>query len=351
MRTRLVFLAALIGSALALVAQDVAPASDLRVGSRVALLLGRFIDLVGAPKCDGSGNIYARPARKASDNSADEYLLAPIKQVTPEGKMGRTFRLTDAWQDFAGRGMFVDRSGTVYEAAVAPGGVHVVEFAKDGSVKSKTKLETGKDVDPLHLAVFESGRFLVSGESGKNLHTPYTALFEANGKLVKQIYEPEDEDARSKAELGDTEFAHYNDGRGNNFVEVGDVTVGSDGNVYLLHGTSALVYVISSAGDVVRKMRIGVADSGFTLRGIKSYQGRLAIGFAKFGHIEVRLTNLEGVPIGNYGLDSDKSEVPSLACYDSRGFTFVTSASSGSAYLFSAVPGAGSPPNASIVPK
>ena len=113
MRTRLVFLAALIGSAVALVAQDVAPASDLRVGSGVALPPGRSIDLVGAPKCDGSGNIYTRPARRASDNPGPEHLRAPIKQVTPEGKMGGTFRLTDTWQDFAGRGLFVDRSGTV----------------------------------------------------------------------------------------------------------------------------------------------------------------------------------------------------------------------------------------------
>ena len=79
MRTRLVFLAALIGSALALLAQDVAPASDLRVGGRVALPLGRSIDLAGVPKCDGSGNIYARPARRASDNPGQEHVMAPIK--------------------------------------------------------------------------------------------------------------------------------------------------------------------------------------------------------------------------------------------------------------------------------
>ena len=48
---------------------------------------------------------------------------------------------------------------------------------------------------------------LVSGVTGKDLRTPYTALFEANGKLVKEIYEAEDEDARRKAS-GDTDFTH-----------------------------------------------------------------------------------------------------------------------------------------------
>ena len=36
------------------------------------------------------------------------------------------------------------------------GGVHVVEFARDGSVKSKTKLETETYVDPRQVP-FERG--------------------------------------------------------------------------------------------------------------------------------------------------------------------------------------------------
>jgi hypothetical protein len=174
----------------------------------------------------------------------------------------------------------------------------------------------------------------VSGVTGKDLRTPYTALFGANGKLVKQTSESEDEDARRKAELGDTVFTH-NDERGNIFAERGDVTLGSDGNVYLLQGTSPLVYVISPAGEVLRKMRIG-ADSDLLFRGIKSYKDRLAIALSTFGHIEVRVTNLNGVPIENNDWDSDKAEVLELACYDTRGFTFITSASSASAYLLNA---------------
>jgi len=317
----------------------VGPVIHLKAAAKIDLPLSRSVDMVGAAKCDDSGNIYTRPANRAKGSNPDEYLLAPIRQVTRDGRLTGTFRLTDAWPELgAGRGIFVSSKGAVYQAAIAPGGVYVVAFAKDGSVKSKTKLETGTHVDPWHLAIFGSGRFLVSGEAGKNGHTPYTAVFEADGTLLKQIYEPEDEDARSKAEIGDAEFSH-NDGRGNNFVDRGDVTLGSDGNAYLLHGASpALVYAISAGGEVIRKMRIGAGDSGLAFRNIKSNAGRLAIGLAQFGHTEVHMTSLAGDPIRSYAIDGNDADVLSLACYDSRGFTFITGASGSGAYLLNATP-------------
>jgi hypothetical protein len=238
-----------------------------------------------------------------------------------------------------GRGIFVDGKGTVYQAAFAPGaGVYVVAFAQDGSVKAKTKLDTRTDVDPWHVAVFESGRLLISGLSGEHNRTPYTAVFDASGKLVKQIYEPEDEDARSKAVLGESEFT-YDGQTGNSFVMAGDVTLGADGNAYLLRGGPApLVYVISPTGQVIRKMQIGVPGFGLPFPSIKSYQGKLAIGLATWGHIEVGVTNLDGVASESYRLDSNETDVLELACYDSRGFTFISGVSGGTAYLLNAKP-------------
>lgn len=340
MRAQVILFAILFGAGHMLRAQDagVASVSSLKAAARINLPLSRSVDdTVGAAKCDGSGNIYTRPASRARGDT-DEYLVAPIRQVTPDGRMSGVFKLADAWPEFVGRGIFVGSQGAVYQAVIAPGGVYVVAFAKDGSVRSKTKLGTGTYVDPWHLAVFESGRFLVSGEAGKNLRTPYTAVFEADGSLLKQIHEPEDEDARSKAEIGNAEFSHE-DGRGNNFVDRGDVTLGSDGNAYLLHGDSpALVYVISAAGEVIRKMRIGASESGLAFRNIKSDAGRLAISLARFGHTEVHTTSLEGNSIRSYAIDGNDVEVLSLACYDSRGFTFITAASGAGAYLLKATP-------------
>lgn len=330
MRTRFLLIAAVTSCAWTLTAQN---ASAPTPGSRVMLPVGSFIDMVSNPRCNSAGDVYIRPANKDKDE-ADEYLLAPIRQLTPEGKLVETYRLTDAG---AGRGVYVTPTGVVYEASIASGGVYVVEFSKDGTVKSKTRLETGIYVDPLHVAVFNSGRFLLIGESGKDHRSPYTAIFDADGRLVRLISESEDVEARTKAEGGDAEFTH-NDRLGNIFVSRGDVTVGSDGNAYLLRGGTPMVYVISDRGDVLRKMRIGDANSDLAFRAVRVYRDRLAVALGKFGHIEVRLTNLQGAPIGNYHWDSDKKDVLGLACYDGRGFTFVTAASRGEPYMFISKP-------------
>lgn len=322
-------LTAVILSVLALGAQDAERLVNLRPSDTVELSLGRSLDLVGAPKCDGSGNVYAR----AVSIAGGDHFLAPISEVTLDGKLVGTFSLTQAWPDAVGRGVFVGRNGDVYHLAIASGGVYVVQFAKDGSVKSKTKVETQGFFDPWHLVVYPSSRFLVSGTEGERERAPYTAVFDPDGKLVRRIYEPEDENARRNAESGHSGFAH-NAERGNIFVERGDISLGSDGNAYLLHGTSpAVVYAISPSGDVIRKMRIGADSSGLLFRSIESHSGQLAVGFGKFGHVELHVTDLEGSPIATYVLNTDKSSIPQLACYGANGFTIVTTASDGNAQL------------------
>jgi hypothetical protein len=328
-------LCALVSGTLVTWAQETA---TFNANQRMPLPIGNFIDVVGEPECDGSGNTYIRPASKKKSDDPEEYLLAPVRQITRDGKLGETFRLVNGSPDSdVGRGIFVDKGGDVYEALIGPGGVYVAHFAKDGSLRSKTKLETSVHLDPWHIVVFPSGRFLLSGESGKDQRSPYAALFDANGQLLKEIFEPEDDLARRRAEGGDAEFTR-NSQQGNVFVSRGDVTLGSDGNAYLLHGTSPLVYVISSEGRVIRKMTIGEADSTLAFRAVKSYEGKLAIALATFGHIEVRVTDLEGKAIENYRWDSDKVDVLGLACYDVRGFTFVTVAARNSPYLINAKP-------------
>jgi hypothetical protein len=204
-------------------------------------------------------------------------------------------------------------------------GVYIVKFAKDGSVKSTVKLEADpRLVDPWQLAVFKAGEYLLSGLTGKDHRTPYTAVFETNGKLVKEIYEPEDEEARLKAETG------------NRFVGFGDVAAGSDGNVYLLRGTSpALVYVVSPAGQVVRKLHIDTGSPDFVAGDIKLHAGRLAIGFNGPNNL-VMVTDLEGRTIASYAVDRHKPDWPALACYDGEGFTFVTAYAEKELYLLKA---------------
>jgi hypothetical protein len=154
-------------------------------------------------------------------------------------------------------------SGGVNQGAV------VAEVARGSSVKIQNKLQLDFFVDVTHLAVFKSGEYLVVGLAGSigerapHLRTPLTAVFARDGRLVKKIYEPQDEDARQKAEGSDPKYLRCCSDSGNEFVGWNaDVAAGSDGNVYLMHGTSPpLIYVISPAGDVVRKFRIDPGNS------------------------------------------------------------------------------------------
>jgi hypothetical protein len=116
---------------------------------------------------------------------------------------------------------------------------------------------------------------------------------------------------------------------GNAFVlDQADVGAGPDGNVYLLHGTSPpLIYVISPAGEVVRKLRIATKDPDRTASSMKLHAGRLAIGFDWVGDVPkslIKVTDLKGNSIADYEIgegagDSD----PILACYGSKGFTLI----------------------------
>jgi hypothetical protein len=124
MRMYFVLLIAMLGSAFALAAQNATNSiGDAKLGKSVPLPFGSFIEMVGTPKCDASGNVYVRPARRGKADT-DEYIVAPIKEVTSEGKLTGTFRL--AADEGAGRGVFVDTRGTVYQAGNGPGGIYVL---------------------------------------------------------------------------------------------------------------------------------------------------------------------------------------------------------------------------------
>ncbi len=240
-------LACIVGTGPRLCAQQVAtaPTVNLKPTTKVELPLSRSMQMIEGMKCDAAGNVYGRPLDMSNHSAADESRI-PVREFTGEGKPGATFNASGLGLSNAlSKHVFVEPDGVVYQlVTLFPANVFVVEFGKDGSVKSKTQLQTGTEVAPWHLVVFRSGRFLLSGEAGKQGRTPYTAVFEP---LVKRIYEPEDEDARGKAEIGDAQFADSS--IGNSFVNRGDVTLGSDGNAYLMHGASpTVVYAIFPSG-------------------------------------------------------------------------------------------------------
>lgn len=336
MKVPVVLLAGVCGLTSALCAQQ-ASVRDLKADAKIEVAaMGRGWQS-GGGKCDGAGNVYVRRI-DAGMEPGQERAALPIRKISPDGKLVKSFRVLDAFQDIltgkgvdvVGKGVFVTTEGRVFQTGDAHGETFVVEFAQDGSVKAKTKLATPFYTQQWRLAVFKSGEYLLTATTGLDNLTPFTAVFAADGRLVKKIDEPEDEEARRRASPSDWDDPIGVIG-GVEFVRYADVASGSDGNVYLLHGTAspALVYVISPAGDVVRKLRIDAGDPELLARSIKFYAGRLAIEFDRWFNFDIhqnliKVTDLEGNSIADYRMRPvEGMHALYLAGYSSEGFTFI----------------------------
>jgi hypothetical protein len=314
-------LASVCGVAPMLCAQQVATtAVSLKATTKVEAPLSHPMDVKGPAMCDGRGNVYALQLVATH--------WSPIQEITPDAKLAGNFGLPGSFPGDV-RNVLVGQDGRVYQLAKSRQDSYVVEFTPDGSVKAKTKLEVDPYVEGWHLAVFKSGEYLLVGgtvvatRTGiKEERTPFTAVFAADGRLVKKIYEPEAEEARQKGE-SDVKIGVTIDN--SNFLTAGDVAAGSDGNVYLLRGGyPSLVYVISPSGEVLRKLRVDTGNPDLVAENVKFYAGRLAIQFYGLGAAHqnlIKVMDLKGNAIADYEVGAD--EYPILACYDSEGFTMI----------------------------
>jgi hypothetical protein len=242
MRAQLVLLAIAFSGAPTICAQQDSPAPvSVKAISKGEMPTSHSAVITSA-MCDAAGNVYSRPFHP---EKGWEAVRAPLQTINSGAKAVGSFSVTDALPGGTESRTFSVQGDRIYVPAMSnKGELYVVEFAQDGSVKARTKLEPGVFVDVFHLAVFKSGEYLVVGLTGSlsgttpHLRTPFTAVFAANGRLVKRIYEPEDEDARQRAEGSDPKYLLCCSSSGNEFVQYNaDVAAGSDGNAYLLHGT------------------------------------------------------------------------------------------------------------------
>src|SRR5450755_942935 len=339
MRLQLVRLIVLCGVASVLSAQQISsPIVDLKACTKIEVpLTGRATQSRGGI-CDGAGNVYLR--RIASEKPGQDRAALPIRKISPEGNLIGSFRVLDAFEnlgnsegvDVIGKGVFASTEGRVFQVAHARGDVFVVEFAQDGSVKTKTKLETPLYTQPWLLAVFKSGEYLLTATTGIDSLIPYTAVFSSDGRLVRKIYEPEDEEARQRSSAADRGPRPVGvvGSAGGDFSRYGDVAAGSDGNIYLLHETAspALVYGISPTGEVLRKLRIEAGDPDLVARSIKFYAGRLAVEFDRWFDFDthqnvIKVTDLEGNSMADYRMRPVVgTHSLYLAGYGPEGFTF-----------------------------
>jgi hypothetical protein len=293
--------------------------------------------LLSRAGCDEDGNIYLRPyiSQRVSGLPGS---TSPVQRMKPDGTMAEVFQNTDAdGTKLPVTGVSVSADGKVYEAAWTPSDVYVISFAKDGSVQSRTRIQTAY-FQPYQLAVFKSGEFLLSGTKGKDGHAPFTAVFSSDGKLLKELTEPEDEDMAKKAQAGQRGFVSENTPNfGNSTIEFGDAVSGSDGNVYLMRATApAQIYAISSHGEVVRKLKIDAGNSGFVAHTIRAAKDGLAITFGvPFEKTEtiIKVVTYSGDPIATYRSADQNLNPQMFACYSQGSFTFLGTSSDNSVFL------------------
>lgn len=312
--------------------------AHLKLGLISAVKVNLTGALLGKARCDTAGNTYIRIVVADAATNQEDISRTPIQRITPAGRPDRVFRFAEVGPEFSAMDFFVTADGRVYEEARARDGqVYIVGFSNEGSLRSRIKLDT-EPFHPYEIAMFGSGEFLVSGtlsNPGGYGRTPFTAVVSQRGRLIKRIYEPEDEESRRKAETGDPAYTPEGLNAGNSSISDGDAASGSDGNVYLLRATMpALVYAVSPNGDVIRKLRVEAPAPDLVARELRSANGRLAISFLRSNSTVgvVRIVDYYGNPIAT--LDSGEGVLPGLpGCYDSRSFTIVDFNSDSEVYI------------------
>jgi hypothetical protein len=352
MKFNLLFMVGLLACSAALDAQDKGGAAKAEPPVSERLLNLEATDIIktqvqGSPfnrvGCDEDGNIYVRIYGLESARNGN-LLQVPIQKVKTDGSLAETFEITSFDPDASGADFFVASQGELYQSAWKNRNeMYLVRFASDGSMKSKTKLETSYFM-PHQVAVFKSGEILASGTIGEKGHTPFTGIFDASGKLISKLSASHDDLLKKGAETGDADVVSQRaGGAGITAVTLGDAVPGSDGNIYLMRSISpAAVYVISPGGELLRVLKVDAGDTTLFPIGMRGAPGKLAITF-HHGHDDLsvdgilKVIDYEGNPIATYGLKASWAGGP-LACYTPPQFTFVNTRKDGFLYFFKAEP-------------
>jgi len=261
-------------------AQDV-PKLQLKIKGQIPVsggLAALFLDPV---RCDAKGNVYLRIVE-----GTDAY-ASPVTKISREGKVAAVFSSTavSGFEKSQLISFAVGLRGEVYGLVLrlvsGQREIDVLTFADDGTFRFATKLEPV--FTPIHLAVFQTGDFLVSGwkpipnpappapgpspvapsyssPGGAGQRTPrtpppvepFTAVVDRSGRVLKEI--TLDQEGASSDPAGSSRT------RGFPSVEIalGEAAPGDDGNIYLMFrkATAPQVYVISAAGIVVRSFKV-----------------------------------------------------------------------------------------------
>lgn len=283
--------------------------------------------------CDSAGDVFVRRFQASDGN-------LPLIKISPDGKLRAVLDIEAAgmkdnlskliWKSFA-----IANDGTAYQLVKdQQGTVIVLKFDTEG--RYDKAIFIGK-FEPMQIAVFRSGSFLISGSSIVEGALPgsfplFAGIFDQNGKLVRQIQVISSDSERTgdiKSKAGDR--VAYS------LPELGIAE--SDGmNAYLLsQGSKPRVSVVTEAGELDHQIVLDPPNESVSqVSALKVGNGQLMVEYfqPKSGPSGNTTYYLRTYQDRNGELLSEYSRDPevrgALACTDSRGsFTFLSEDKSG----------------------
>ncbi len=277
-------------------------------------------------KCDSEGNLYIRKL------AMDRPQLGPVVKIDSDGQRAALFDPTtfsqlaldraDAFSPAPDGGMYQIAQNGVLKPCI-----YVLHFSSDGSASSPVKLDA--DLEIYTFAAFADGNFLVSGVRRDTLDPKdrghnFTAVFSADGRELAQLTFAE---PPTSAKAAAQKVADAQAGKSPPPLDLADAEVGSDGNLYVMRGSSpALVYVIASSGKIMKTLKVGTDVRGSAPAAFHVSSNRLAISFwnEKEQTQTIVIADAQtGHKITSYADPGGLG--PSLACYSANDgvFTFL----------------------------
>jgi hypothetical protein len=312
-------------------------------GSAIALRVSSTMNVVSemggafksGAKCDADGNLYIRKFAR------DRGLLGPAVKIDAHGKRTALFDPAAYAQLELDRADWFSPApdGGLYmiaQSGILKPIIYVLHFSSDGAPLSSVRLDA--DLEVYAFAAFAEGNLLVSGVRrdvlNKNDHgRNFTAVFSDDGRELAQLTFPKTSrpprvGAKSDGQLKSGQKESANDAeQAVPALDLADAEVGSDGNLYVMRGSSpALVYVIAPSGQIIKALKIAGPAAGVVPYGFHVSGNRLALSFwneASESQMMVVADAQTGRKIASY---VDASGLgTSFACYsaDDSVFTFL----------------------------
>jgi len=152
-------------------------------------------------------------------------------------------------------------------------------FGPDGARESQVRLETPLiPIHPMQIAVFPSGGFFLAGQQYRANKKPSAAaaVYDAEGHLLKQLDWERSDEERHAVNGSDDKAAPASELSWRSIAITGD-----DGYVYFMRAMSPpSIYVISSAGEIVRKLVVrGPAGTNWLASGLRVVKSRVLVEF------------------------------------------------------------------------